>query len=97
MPVVFGRLRFWWRLAGQHCWALILGEVLQQIVRLLVVRRCDRCWDVVPRACFGEHLAIRTLAVSSALLVLSERAGGRLRGCCSSVTTGPRIITMWRS
>ena len=42
---------------------LILGEVLQQTVRRLVVRRCNRCWDVVPRACSGEHLTIRALAV----------------------------------
>jgi uncharacterized membrane protein len=28
--------RLWWRLAGQHCWVLIFGEVLQQIVRPLV-------------------------------------------------------------
>jgi hypothetical protein len=37
-------------------------------VRPLVVRRCDRCWDVVPRVVAGEHLTIRTLGVSSALL-----------------------------
>ena len=29
-------------------------------MRPLVVRRCNRCWDVVPRASFvGEHLTIR--------------------------------------
>jgi hypothetical protein len=33
-------------------------------VRPLVVRRCDRCWDVVPWACSGEHLPVRTLDVS---------------------------------
>ena len=47
-------------------------------MRPLVVRGCNRCWDVVPWVCSGEHLTIRTLAVSSALLVLSERARGRL-------------------
>jgi hypothetical protein len=52
--------------------ALILVEVLQQTVRPLVVRGCNRCWDVVPRVGSGEHLTIRTLAVSSALLVLSD-------------------------
>ena len=50
---------------------------MQQTVRPLVVRRCNRCWDVVPRACSGEHLTIRTLALSSALLVCpNEHAGG---------------------
>jgi hypothetical protein len=34
---------------GSALRALILGEVLQQTVRPLVVRRRDRCWDVVPR------------------------------------------------
>jgi hypothetical protein len=63
---------------GQHSWALILGEVLQQTVRPLVVRRCNRCWDVVPRVGWGEQLTISTLGVSSALLVLSERARGGL-------------------
>ena len=49
-------------------------EVLQQTVRPLVVRRCNRCWDVVPRV-VGEHLTIRTLAVSSTLLKVSGGAG----------------------
>ena len=70
--------RFWKRLAGQHSRALILVEVLQQTVRPLVVRGCNRCWDVVPRVGSGEHLTIRALVVSSALLVLSERARGGL-------------------
>jgi hypothetical protein len=52
---------------------------LQQAVRPLVVRRCDCCWDVVPRVVVGEHLTIRTLDVSSALLGSGpgEGCGGR--------------------
>jgi transposase len=38
-------------------------------VRLLVVRRRDRCWDDVPPL-VGEHLSIRSLAVSSVLPML---------------------------
>jgi len=63
---------------GSALRALILVEVLQQTVRPLVVRGCNRCWDVVPRVGSGEHLTIRALVVSSALLVLSERARGGL-------------------
>jgi hypothetical protein len=37
-------------------------------VRLLVVRRRNRCWDDVPRFLCGEHLIIRSPAVSSTLL-----------------------------
>jgi hypothetical protein len=70
---------------------------LQQTVRPLVVRRCDRCWDVVPRVVAGEHLTIRTLDVSSALLGSGPGEGAEVAGCCSLVTTGLKIITMWRS
>ena len=48
--------RFWWRLAGQHPRALLLGGVLQQTVRPLVVRRCNCYWDVLRRVVVGEHL-----------------------------------------
>jgi hypothetical protein len=41
---------------------------LRQTVRPLVVRRRNRCWDDVPRFGCGEHLTIRSLAVSSTLL-----------------------------
>jgi hypothetical protein len=63
--------RFWKRLAGQHSWSLLLGEVLQQTVRPLVGRRCDRYWDVVVLVVAGEHLPIRALGVCSTVAVLS--------------------------
>lgn len=63
-------------------------------MRLLVVRRCNRCWDVVaPGIVAGEHLTIRTLDISSALLGSGRaRCGGC--GCCSLEMTGLKIITM---
>jgi len=47
-----------------------LVQVLQQIVRLPVVRRSDHCWDVVPLVLLGEHLTIRTPVISSTLLTV---------------------------
>src|SRR3954467_7922798 len=58
--------RFRYRPAGQHSSDLTL-EVFRQTVRLLVVRRRNRCWDDVPCEVCGEHLTIRSPAVSSAL------------------------------
>jgi transposase len=49
-------------------------------VRLLVVRRRNRCWDDVPRESCGEHLTMRSLAVSSTLLRVLHRADPRVGG-----------------
>ena len=43
-------------------------------MRLLVVRKPNRCWDVVSREICGEHLTIRSLAVSSTLPRCLHRA-----------------------
>jgi transposase len=55
-------------------------EVYAQTVRPLVVRRCNRCWDDVPLLLFGEHLTVRSLAVSSTLLKggIAADPGGRM-------------------
>ena len=42
-------------------------------MRLLVVRRLNRCWDVVPPRLY-EHLTIRSLAVFSTLPTVLHRA-----------------------
>ena len=47
-------------------------------MRLLVVRRRNRCWDDVPREVCGEHLTIRSLAVSSTLPTVLHRADPRV-------------------
>lgn len=45
---------------------LFVGGSSGQTVRPLVVRRRNRCWDVVPRMLLsGEHLTIRTLDVQT--------------------------------
>jgi hypothetical protein len=41
-------------------------------VRSLVVRRRNRCWDDVAPPGGGEHLTIRSPALSSTLLMVSE-------------------------
>jgi len=57
----------WSHTAGKRHSSHLTLEVLRQTVRLLVVRRRNRCWDDVPREVCGEHLTIRSPVVSSTL------------------------------
>jgi hypothetical protein len=67
--------------AGGSALSGLALEVLRQTVRPLVVRRRNRCWDDVAPPGGGEHLTIRSPAVSSTLLTVSE--SNEEAQCCS--------------